>query len=237
MSNIGETLKQARQKKGLDIEEVYLETKISPRILKALEENRAKELVSFVYAKNFLKKYANFLGLNGEEIVRQYAQGREPETDEAGSLNVVMEKPKPIKMNIVKNILIASLILILIGSIIYGFARLIKRFSGRSASKPGIVLLKPRPASSAFPIPKNKKLKLTITTTDKVWIQIKADGHIINQNILDKSSNETWQANKNFELWIGKPDAVKLELNGKALSLPKNKKIKGLIIDRQGLKF
>ena len=237
MSNIGETLKQARQKKGLDIEEVCLETKISPRILEALEENRVKELIGFVYAKNFLKKYANFLGLNGEEIVREYAQGREPETDEARSLNVVMEKPKPAKMNIVKNILIASLILILIGLIIYGFAHLIKRFSGRSASKPGAVLLKPGPASSAFPVPKDEKLKLTITTTDKVWIQIKADGYVISQNILDKDSKETWQANKNFELWIGKPDAVKLELNGKTLNLPKDKKIKGLIVDRQGLRF
>ena len=69
---IGEKLKAARESKNLSLEQARIKTRIHPKILGALEEGKIDEIVSRTYAKGFLKKYAAFLGLNPDEIVREY---------------------------------------------------------------------------------------------------------------------------------------------------------------------
>jgi hypothetical protein len=91
--------------------------------------------------------------------------------------------------------------------------------------------------SSIFPIPENQPLNLTLETNDKVWVKIKADGQIITQVVLDTESSELWQAKEEFEITVGRPEAVKLTLNGKALNLPKDKRINAVIINHNGLHF
>ena len=49
MQNVGEKLKKARLEKGLSLDEVYRQTRIHLRVLEALEEDRAHNLLSFIY--------------------------------------------------------------------------------------------------------------------------------------------------------------------------------------------
>lgn len=91
------------------------------------------------------------------------------------------------------------------------------------------------PASRVSP-PVGEKLKLTITATDDVWIQLKVDGKIIFQNVLKKGSFEQWEANNYFTLWTGKAGAMQLNLNGNDLgTLGKGVK-RDIIITREGIK-
>jgi transcriptional regulator with XRE-family HTH domain len=236
MASIADKLREAREKKGLDIEDVYLATKISPNIIKALEESRAEELIGFVYTKNFLKQYAAFLGLDSGQLVADFTQKQEPKLEEK-HLNIALEKPKFGKTKIFKKIFLAGLVLIVIGAFIWGLGQLIGKIRSLGGRERTAKHLEVLPEAPAFPIPATNKLKLKMTTTDEVWVQIKSDGKVINQSTLKSGTVKTWEANENFELWLGKPTAVELELNDKPLNLPKDRRIRGVVVSREGLKF
>jgi cytoskeletal protein RodZ len=57
MSQIGQKLREAREKSGLEIEDVYLKIKISPNIIAALEHDEADAIIDQLYVRKFLKQY------------------------------------------------------------------------------------------------------------------------------------------------------------------------------------
>lgn len=70
--NVGEQLKDCRQKKGLSIEKISERIKVPDKYLKALENGEYNDLPVDVYTCGFLKKYAEFLNLSTDEIVNFY---------------------------------------------------------------------------------------------------------------------------------------------------------------------
>ncbi|MDP9409690.1 MAG: DUF4115 domain-containing protein [Actinomycetota bacterium] len=77
-AGIGRTLEQARRERGLSLEQVEQDTKIRKRYLAGLEREDYTTLPDAVYARGFLKTYANYLGLDGEELSRQLRSRRRP---------------------------------------------------------------------------------------------------------------------------------------------------------------
>ena len=77
-AKIGPILEQARKEKGLTLEEVEHATKIRKRYLAGLEREDYGVLPDAVYAQGFLKTYANYLGLDGEELSRELKDRRRP---------------------------------------------------------------------------------------------------------------------------------------------------------------
>lgn len=71
MNNLGEYLKKERGKKGVTLEEVSKITRIRKACLQEIEDGNI-EVQSPVFIKGFLKSYAEFLGLDGQEILERY---------------------------------------------------------------------------------------------------------------------------------------------------------------------
>ena len=71
---IGEQLTRARHSRNLTIEEVEQGTRISGRFLQALEQERFEKIPAPVFAKGFLRSYAQFLGLNPQALLALYPQ-------------------------------------------------------------------------------------------------------------------------------------------------------------------
>lgn len=69
---IGITLSEARKQKKVSLKKIAQETKISVRYLQSLEVEAYDIFPAEVYLKGFLRTYAQYLGLDGEEIVRAY---------------------------------------------------------------------------------------------------------------------------------------------------------------------
>lgn len=69
MATIGETLRAARERRGLSLSEASRLTRIAPRFLVALEEDDYAALPAPVYARGFLRSYAALLGLDPEPLV------------------------------------------------------------------------------------------------------------------------------------------------------------------------
>ena len=80
MMSVGETLRQQRLRRKVQLQEVSEELKISSRMLEAIEADDYDKLPGGVFAKSFVRQYAAVLGLDEEEVATQFEQAvRSPE--------------------------------------------------------------------------------------------------------------------------------------------------------------
>jgi cytoskeletal protein RodZ len=91
--SLPERLLAARERKGVDLFRAERETKIRMKYLAALEQGDYAELPGAVYTKGFLRNYALYLGLDPEDVTRQWKRER-------GDLSIPAEPalavPKPL---------------------------------------------------------------------------------------------------------------------------------------------
>ncbi len=73
MFEIGYSLRSARERQGIGLPEAELATKIRAKYIRALEEEDFDALPADTYARGFLRTYADYLGLDGEIYVEEYA--------------------------------------------------------------------------------------------------------------------------------------------------------------------
>jgi cytoskeletal protein RodZ len=74
MGLLGEELKRERVLREISLREISEATKISIRILEAIENNNYKILPGGIFNRNFLRAYAQFIGLDPESVVNKYQQ-------------------------------------------------------------------------------------------------------------------------------------------------------------------
>ncbi len=72
MFEIGNSLREARLRQGLDFPEIEQGTKIRGKYLRALEDEQFDVLPAQTYVKGFLRSYAEYLGLDGQLYVDEY---------------------------------------------------------------------------------------------------------------------------------------------------------------------
>jgi helix-turn-helix protein len=70
---IGNSLREARERQGLGYSEIELATKIRAKYIRALEEEDFTSIPGDAYIRGFLRSYAEYLGLDGDVYVDEYA--------------------------------------------------------------------------------------------------------------------------------------------------------------------
>ena len=73
MKDIGQKLREARERLGLTLNEVERITRIRVHYLEMLEKGQIESMPSIVQARGFLKNYAEFLGLNTAAVLDDFA--------------------------------------------------------------------------------------------------------------------------------------------------------------------
>jgi cytoskeleton protein RodZ len=74
VGEFGNKFRKEREKKGISLEDVSNVTKISCRMLQAIEDEQFERLPGGVFNKGFIRAYAKHLGLNDEEAVSGYLE-------------------------------------------------------------------------------------------------------------------------------------------------------------------
>lgn len=69
---IGKKLQKARQAKGYTLDDLQQITKIQKRYLIAIEDEKFDELPGDFYVRAFVKQYADTVGLDGEDLLKEY---------------------------------------------------------------------------------------------------------------------------------------------------------------------
>jgi len=109
--SLPDRLTAARERKGVDLVRAERETKIRVRYLSALESGDYRDLPGAVYTKGFLRNYAIYLGLDPEDVLRQWRRER----GEATAPEPVIVPPRPIEeparpLNFSPSIVVAALL-------------------------------------------------------------------------------------------------------------------------------
>ena len=91
--SVGETLRRERLRRKIELAQVAAELKISARMLEAMEADQYDKLPGGVFAKSFVRQYANLLGLDADEVATQFEQAaRLPELTNLAELR----RPRPV---------------------------------------------------------------------------------------------------------------------------------------------
>ncbi|MBI4441976.1 MAG: DUF4115 domain-containing protein [Acidobacteria bacterium] len=67
-------MKKEREARGISLEEISQQTKISVRLLRVIEEEHFDQLPGGIFNKNFVRQYARYVGLDEETAIQQYLQ-------------------------------------------------------------------------------------------------------------------------------------------------------------------
>jgi cytoskeletal protein RodZ len=252
MESIGSRIKAARESKGISIEQAQKDTRISGKILSAIEADRAHEIISGpVYVKSFIKKYGDYLGLGGTSLAESYI-GKKPEfKDQISVLNKDDKwgkSPTRIKFPFKKLIYAAIAVLVIFFAVrLIGFvgSKTMAFFKSRPKAEGKAVAAKPKPASKktvgaaakpapkaatapVIQVPKGENLILSLKTRADVYLKLKADGSVIYDGILKRGSSERWEAKESFEISTSKAEALSADLNGTPVSQLGKGVLKGL---------
>jgi len=92
--SFGANLRRERELRGISLEEISRETKISVRFLEALESDQLDQLPGGVFRRGFVKTYARYIGLKEDKVLQDYTLMVTGSEDEAtGSEEVPLRKP------------------------------------------------------------------------------------------------------------------------------------------------
>ncbi|WP_300369747.1 helix-turn-helix domain-containing protein [Brachyspira sp.] len=105
METIGQILKNAREKKGLTIEELEATTHIVAKFIKALENEEFDILPGEIYVKGFIKNLSDKLSLDADMVLERYnlqKNGNKSEQDlikNSKGLKVIKKNKEQVKEN------------------------------------------------------------------------------------------------------------------------------------------
>ncbi len=225
MKTVGELLRDEREKKGLSIKEIETAISIRALYINAIEEGNYTIIPGEVYLKGFIRNYANYLGLNGQEMVASYRQEQQPvipEEVETPAESVRPTKPKgktgrtthSTKSN---KLLIISLLAVCVAGSAWWL------LGNQSPSKAPIETKQVQPAPTApiatqpttpvTPV-QNKPVVINAQYTEQCWTSVVADGKQIYEGTAKNGDTITWEAQKSITITAGNAGGVDITYNG-----------------------
>ncbi|MBS3975132.1 MAG: helix-turn-helix domain-containing protein [Syntrophomonadaceae bacterium] len=189
MAGVGEQLRQARLRQGIDLKEAENATKIRLKYLEALENEEFNVLPGRIYVIGFLRTYAKFLNIDSEKLVENL-KSTIPDHEAVADQNPVsvIKVSKPGRNKTVK-LLWLLILFIIIGIAIISFNFILEFFmqSPQDTIKPIPIETAPKnmetpaapvdpPATPAQTQERTGIELIVIVQHDKSWISVEADG-------------------------------------------------------------
>ena len=92
--------------------------------------------------------------------------------------------------------------------------------------------------STSSDIDLNDSLKLSIITTERVWVKVLSDGKLKNQQIIQPNTKMIYTALKNFSVSLGNAGVVKLFFNNKPIqNISKYGELKNIFITPDSIRY
>jgi hypothetical protein len=228
--SLGGMLGEARQARGVTLEQAAAATRIRLRILLALEEDRVAELPAPVYVRGYLRTYAGYMEIDADHLVEAYEAtlGRggaslaiRPLSSLTASPNMVLTAPAAGAI---------GLLLLVIAFTGYVYRELDSVRNPPPAPRAAATALpSPSPAGKASPTPIPTPTQtatptpavatLVVTVTDTVWIDVQVDGKprfADSGKILQGGASLTFSGRK-VKVTTGKGVSTLISVNGKNL--------------------
>jgi cytoskeletal protein RodZ len=244
---IGDSLREARTRRGYSPADVHKAIRIRERYLTALEEERWDMLPGEAYTKGFLRTYSDYLGLDSRLYIDEY-NARVARHD---------EEPPPLVPHVTavagrhgtgRGIVLALAAVAVIGAAVAGLVAW--RLSGSSTTAP-----RSTPPAAAATTPSAKahtpKPKPTPTTTavatgpvrtviaasDRCWILVRdggPNGTVVFEGTLEPGEAKHFQFTSRLWLRMGRPDVLDITIGGKPIATTLPSGPANLLLTRTG---
>jgi cytoskeleton protein RodZ len=229
---IGNTLREARLRQGLDFPQIETGTKIRAKYLRALEDERFEILPTPTYVKGFLRTYAEYLGLDGQLYLDEYnSRFLVPSAEESTPQRPRRSRARPRRERRVER---NAIMLAIVGiAVVTALIIAAWRFGG-GTSTPIPNLKQAKPGVVRTRTPKTAHLVVRAQRGSSL-VQVRlgsATGRPVYQGTLDRGQAQSFTA-KRLWLSIGTPENVSLRLGSRRLHVGGAKPCL-LIVTRRG---
>lgn len=219
MFDIGSSLREARLRQDLDFPELEERTKIRPKYLRALEDERFDILPAPTYVRGFLRSYAEALGLDGQPFVDEYntrfAVGDEDAPLRARRVPAPRRDRKPRESRIA----VVALFAIAVATALVIAAW---RFGGpegeavRGLAPEGSERVTQKPSQT-------RQTRLVVrAVSGGSWMEVREGstaGELLYSGTLERGQRKTFEAPR-LQLALAEPQNVAVRLNGNRVDLP-----------------
>jgi len=234
MGQLGELLRKAREEKGLSLQQAEEATRIRAAYLQALEEENLDLLLARVYVKGFIRNYARSLGLDPQQMLALYQESAapQPETPRPAMLD---EPLQPLSLRRLWLLWVGLLVVVLVAAAWWGYTHIYVRtppFARPTPTyTPTLTPVPPSPTAlptgtpspTATPAPTWTPVPAVVLelALDIVgqhsWIRVEVDGQEAYVGTLEAGSSRVWSGRERIVVRAGKPEAVRVTLNGQVL--------------------
>ncbi|MFZ0342128.1 MAG: helix-turn-helix domain-containing protein [Gaiellaceae bacterium] len=224
MFEIGNSLREARERQGLGYPEIELATKIRAKYIRALEEEDFTSIPGDAYIRGFLRTYAEYLGLDGDVYVDEYASrfitSWRDELPPRPERRRVRPRGRPLERRAV--LLVLAGIVVLAVLIFAAFS-----IPGSSTHVPGVGTKQTHSAP-----PRQLVLRGTGRGT---YVEVRHDGRSGKLGLsgtVESGETDTIPGDR-FYLLVRRPAGLRLTLDGRAVALPAVHNLSVLVTPRR----
>jgi len=246
-NGIGQILREARNRRKVDLSAVEAATRIRIRFLRAIENEEWDVLPEGVYTRGFIRTYAGYLGLDGERLAEDFRRDVEgagrhgPGVELApvaasaatGTPGGRRSLPRPAWLVAVAAIAIAVLVVALLpGGGGGGGTGAGKAGHGRGAKE---ATHGQSNAAAPARAPRPKGVSVRLSANAEVWVcLLDAKGtHLVDGQILEAGAEEGPFRSGSFTVAFGNGE-VAMTIDGQAAEIPAGSSPVGYSIDGSG---
>ncbi|NRF06292.1 helix-turn-helix domain-containing protein [Bacillus safensis] len=222
MTELGKRLVEAREEKGMSLEDLQTVTKIQKRYLLAIEQGNYDIIPGKFYVRAFIKQYAEAVGLNPEQLFEEFRKDvpstyNDEVSDKLSNIKPQRELPKPASkvLELLPTILIIGGIIVVI-AIIYVIVQAVNHDSGQKNNQAA-----PQQSESKYEVSKDSSLakdqkkKEKASSDDKEKSSKKDDSSKDDETVSLKATN-TEGSTTTYE--VSGADEMELEISASQAS-------------------
>jgi cytoskeletal protein RodZ len=159
--DFGTFLRQAREQRGVTLQDLAVATKISARVLECLERNDPSKLPGGIFSRAFVRAYAREVGVDAEAAVARFvaafpeASGADEMPSTTSAVEVESFEQRRHAVTIAARVLGVAVLVAVAGFVVYyaGFMPGAKRAEPAAVQPPAPQAVSPAPAPPRSPLP------------------------------------------------------------------------------------
>jgi cytoskeletal protein RodZ len=234
MSEFGAQLKQARESRGISLRQIATSTKISTVALEALERGDLSKLPGGIFSRAFVRAYAIEVGLDPEEISKQFLvelgvhasqvsnDEVHPEVTADDRAFLERQRQAGLWLRVAVGVLV---LLIVIGVMWWRMANGAEATASTSIVTPQPVVVTAEPlvpvplaidgAATPAAAESQSALWIEVVTSASCWVQVTTDGTAVPARVFAAGERQRFDAQREIVLQVGNAGVVSWTVNGK----------------------
>ncbi len=230
----GDDLRRERVLREVSLEEISAATKISVRLLTALEEGNRARLPAPVFIRGFIRAYCLHLGLDPVEKINSYLAEAQPTSPSLptvatpGGGSRFLRGRRSTAGTILGGVTAVLLLLGLIASPEHRRPRVTRpsvasriepvSFKNVAPSNEPTPLIRDDSPEPVIPAAVPNGVALVLQFDEPSWIEISADGEKVFGGTISAGVSRTFEARKTFSITLGNAGGVRVSIDGRPLA-------------------